>query len=83
MKNNKIDLTSYSIESFFRHINTWDVYGIRNGKEYLIDRRVNESICSSCALFSNDKAVKTFVCQNPGVFNKFKFIELQQKTSAD
>ena len=74
MKNNKIDLTSYSIESFVRHINTWDVYGIRNGKEYLIDRRVNEPICSGGESYCIGTSIKTFICQNPGVFNKFKFI---------
>ena len=75
MKNNKIDLTSYSIESIKgRHINTWDVYGIRNGKEYLIDRRINEPICSGGESYCIGTQIKTFVCQYPGTFNKFKFI---------
>ena len=45
MKNNKIALTSYSILTVTgRYINTWDIYGIRNGKEVLIDRRINDPI---------------------------------------
>ena len=76
MKNNRIDLTSYSIETEInqRYINTWDVYGIRNGNEYLIDRRVNEPICSGGESYCIGTSIKTFVCQYPGTFNKFKFI---------
>ena len=71
---NYVALSSYSITSRagYRHIKSWDVFGIVNNKRYLIDRRTNEPICEDeyCAL----NTTRLFSCQYPGFFNKFMFV---------
>ena len=71
---NYVALYSYTIksEARYRYIKNWDVYGINNNKKYLIDRRINESICTG--LICDEDTIKTFECDNPGFFNKFMVV---------
>ena len=70
---NFVSLSAYTIVSIpGRYIKNWDVFGINNGKKYLIDRRINASLCEDMSC--SQEIVKTFYCQFPGAFNKFKFV---------
>ena len=66
-----ISLLYYTLETHpsLRYIKQWSVYGMSGGKEYLIDERNSEPLCDiSCKTYT----AKTFKCQNPGTFSKFK-----------
>ena len=78
---NFVSLVSYKIETSksMRYITNWDVYGISNNKLFLIDRRVNESICNSVSIWCSNNINMSFTCQHPGVFSKF----LIQSTGPD
>ena len=68
-----IDLLYYTLETHAhkRFMKQWAVYGIEGDGEVLVDKRDDEPLCSiSCTEYT----MKTFQCQYPGSFHKFKII---------
>ena len=77
---NKIGLLAYSIKTTenYRYILSWDLIGIKNNKEYLIDRHTNTPTCKGTGnkgdLLCSSTTTTVFKCQSPGTFSKFKFL---------
>ena len=81
--NTYIDLLYYSLETHpkLRFIKQWAIYGIRGSREYLIDKRDNEPLCPET--FCSEYTIKTFKCQYPGSFTKFKMIGTGPDSNGD
>ena len=67
---------SYTIESWagYRYIRNWDLFGLHNGKKYLIDRQTDHIFCETAKLTCPENITETFYCQYPGYYNQFIFV---------
>ena len=78
----QISLLYYTFETHqnVRYIKEWAVYGLKGNKEYIIDQRNTEPLCNyGCTSYTT----KTFKCQNPGTFTKFKIISTGPDSSSE